>query len=485
MTNERRQLREVTVAPESMDRFVDLLDTGQAEELRKTAARARDLLSGRVVWNVNSTASGGGVAEMLQSLVGYGRGAGVDTRWLVLDGDPAFFTVTKRVHNFLHGASGDGGDLGRQERSDYSSLLEAHHEDLLGRVRPGDIAVLHDPQTAGLVEVLAAAGVHTVWRCHIGADIATVRSEEAWEFLRPFVASAERVVFSRAAYVPSWVPLQRCSVIAPSIDPLSVKNRALPNSLVESVLAVVGLTARPAPSEPVTVLGHDSAPFALRARTGLRVGDLPAPPEAAPLVVQVSRWDTLKDMVGVMTAFTEFVAAEHPTAHLMLVGPAVEGVGDDPEGAAVLAQCTDSWRQLPDPLRRRVHLARIPMDDVDENAIIVNAIQRHASVIVQKSLAEGFGLTVTEAMWKARPVVASAVGGIPDQVDSGVNGLLVPPHDLLACGHAIDSVLADPAGAEALGAAAKESVRRGYLGDRHLRQWVECFASILSAAGQA
>jgi len=156
------------------------------------------------------------------------------------------------------------------------------------------------------------------------------------------------------------------------------------------------------------------------------------PPADAPLVVQVSRWDRLKDMAGVLAAFADQVAPASPQAHLMLVGPDVSGVSDDPEGAEVLAACQKAWAALPDPVREQCHLACIPMDDADENAIIINALQRHATVVVQKSLFEGFGLTVSEALWKSRPVLASAVGGIQDQTTDGLDGLLLPDPDDLA-----------------------------------------------------
>lgn len=146
------------------------------------------------------------------------------------------------------------------------------------------------------------------------------------------------------------------------------------------------------------------------------------PPADAPLVVQVSRWDRLKDMAGVLSAFADYFGPARQDLHLMLVGPDVSAVSDDPEGAEVLAACRAAWARLPDPVRRRCHLACIPMDDIDENATIINALQRHATVVVQKSLVEGFGLTVTEAMWKSRPVLASAVGGIQDQITDGTEG---------------------------------------------------------------
>jgi trehalose synthase len=166
--------------------------------------------------------------------------------------------------------------------------------------------------------------------------------------------------------------------------------------------------------------------------------------------------------------------------HLVLAGPAVAGVSDDPEGAEVLAECQAAWEELPEDLRRRVHLAVLPMDDVDENAVLVNALQRHATVVVQKSLVEGFGLTVTEAMWKGSPVVASAVGGIQDQIADGVDGvLLADPTDLDAFASALAGLLADPERAARIGAAGRERVRAQFLGDRHLIQYVELFAGLL------
>jgi trehalose synthase len=196
-------------------------------------------------------------------------------------------------------------------------------------------------------------------------------------------------------------------------------------------------------------------------------------------VVQVSRWDRLKDMPGVIVGFTRAPAPDD--VHLMLVGPDVSGVTDDPEGAEVLAECRQLWTDLPPRLRERVHLASVPMADVELNATIVNAVQQHAAVVVQKSLAEGFGLTVTEAMWKARPVLASAVGGILDQISDGRDGVLVrDPRDLDAFAGALGGLLADPPHAQRLGAAARETVRSRFLGDRHLEQYVELVGSLLS-----
>ena len=208
----------------------------------------------------------------------------------------------------------------------------------------------------------------------------------------------------------------------------------------------------------------------------------PPPPPGTPVVAQLSRWDRMKDMEGVLLAFAEHVPGE---AHLILAGPAVSGVADDPEAAGVLQACVEVWRELPHSVRRRVHLACIPMADPDEAAAIVNALQRHSTVVTQKSLAEGFGLTVVEAMWKRRPVVASNVGGIADQIVDGEHGLLVGDgRDLAAFGGAVQRILESPSLAARLGANAQERARTEFLGDRHLQQWGALFRSALGAEGE-
>jgi trehalose synthase len=194
-------------------------------------------------------------------------------------------------------------------------------------------------------------------------------------------------------------------------------------------------------------------------------------------VVQVSHWDRLKDMTGVMVGFADHVATTG-AGHLILAGPNVSGVSDDPEGAADLENCIRIWRGLPHAARQRIHLACLPVADVEENAVIVNALQRHANVVVQKSLAEGFGLTVTEAMWKGRALVAAGVGGIRDQIEDGVSGLLVDPRDLTVFGNAVGSLLGDPSLALDLGAAAHRRVRDRYLAPHYLGAYLELFAEL-------
>lgn len=471
------KLQEVQVQALTPERLSPLIGLERMERFHKFAQAARDMLSGRVVINVNSTPTGGGVAEMLRTLLAYARGVGVDTRWFVINGDPDFFAITKRIHNHLYGALGDGGPLGREERRHYEEVLRANAEELLTVVRPRDIVLLHDPQVAGLAADLARVGATVVWRCHVGSDTANQHVEAGWAFLRPYVGNVDAYVFSRAAFAPPWAEDQRVFVIPPSIDPFATKNEAMEQHEVHAVLRYVGLLGGDGPPPTTTFVRPDGSPGRIdRHADVLQTG--PPPPPDAPLVVQVSRWDRMKDMAGVMTAFAEHIDARGP-AHLLLAGPVVTGVADDPEGGAVLEECTRVWRGLSHAERSRVHLACVPMRDPDEHAVIVNAIQRHAAVVTQKSLAEGFGLTVAEAMWKNKPIVASAVGGIVDQIASGENGLLVgDPHDLAAFGQAVRHLLDDSAYAEKLGARARERAVTEFLGDRHLEQWAQLFAQL-------
>ena len=479
-------MEEVTVRPISFERLTAIIPEDRAARLNAAAERARALFGDRVVWHVNATAHGGGVAEMLQTLLAYGNGAGIKNRWLVLDGDPEFFAITKRLHNVLHGQPGDGASLGPAERAHYESVLQPNLAAMLDLVSPGDIVLIHDPQPAGLAAGLRERGARVVWRCHIGRDRPNELTHVGWEFLRPYLSPAEALVFSRREYAPEWVDEARLTVIPPSIDPFAVKNMPLAPEAVVATLARAGIVVSDARSGPADFVRRDGGTGTVRAHHlsgGLLLGGDP-PPVDVPLVVQVSRWDRLKDMAGVMEGFVRAIPGSNLAgAHLVLAGPEVSGVSDDPEGAEVLAECQDQWQRLPQTLRGRVHLASIPMDDADENAIIVNALQQHAAVVVQKSLVEGFGLTVTEAMWKARPVVASRLGGIQDQITHGQDGLLVDdPYDLDELAGQLLRLLEDSDLARSLGAAARARVLSDFLGDRHLEQYVDLFADLVSVS---
>jgi trehalose synthase len=473
-------VQEIHIGTRSLERFVAVVGQAEVDEARRIAAAARERLGGAVVWNVNSTAVGGGVAEMLHSLLGYSRGAGIDVRWLTIGGSPEFFRITKRLHHALHGERGDGSPLGEAEHLVYEKTLTQNALELRGRVRKGDVVLLHDPQTAGLARALLQGGARVVWRCHIGADAENPQTLLGWQFLARYLDEVPHLVFSREPYIPHRYRDGRAAIIQPSIDVFSAKNADLDEPTVRSILVHVGLLEGPPPPSPrYGFRRSDDTPGRVeRCADVIRLGRAPA--WETPLVVQISRWDPLKDMLGVLRGFSALAArGALPEAELVLAGPNVRAVADDPEGPAVFEEVYRAFRSEPQAIRARVHLAMLPTADLEENAAIVNALQRHAAVIVQKSLHEGFGLTVTEAMWKSRPVVASAVGGIQDQIEDGESGLLVrDPSDLQAFGATLDRVLGDPALAARLGRGAHERVRRHFLGVRHLVQYGELFARL-------
>jgi trehalose synthase len=445
-------------------------------QLAGAADRVRRRLAGRTIWNVNSTATGGGVAEMLQVLVGYVTDLDIPIGWLVITGDARFFAATKRLHNQIHGDLA-GGPLDAADAHHYTRLLTANAVELLGRIRPGDVALLHDPQTAGLAEPLARAGARVVWRCHIGVDWENDATRAGWDFLRPHLGAAEGYVFSRREYVPAWLPDEKVAIIPPSIDPFSPKNQDLDAATVRAILATLGVIDGPAPPVPAAFVRRDGTAGTVTRPAVITGEGRPGPDD--PVLLQISRWDRLKDMTGVMRGFADHVVPSGD-GYLMLAGPAVTEVADDPEGAAVYAECLLQWHDLPPAARARIQLVTLPLDDIDENAAMVNALQRHATVIAQKSLAEGFGLTVSEGMWKGRPVIGSAVGGIIDQIADGTGILLPDPADLNAFGRAARQLLSDPAKATQMGQAAHAHIRQDYLGDIHLIRYATLLSTLIS-----
>lgn len=467
-------LSTVPISPLPVERFRDVLgdDYERVEEAIETAAT---VLADRAVWHVNSTAAGGGVAELLHSLLAYARGAGVDVRWVVIGGNPEFFRITKRIHNHLHGIDGDGGALGDEELRAFAAIEDTHAEELAELARAGDVIYLHDPQTAGMVERLKRTGATVIWRCHIGIDAPNEVMRAAWDRLRPLIAAADRFVFSRRKYAWEGLDPERISVIEPSIDAFSPKNEWQEPDTVRAILDRIGLCSD---GEHAAVYRRQDGTRARVDRRAIIDQDDKLPAEA-PVLTQVSRWDRLKDPLGVLQGFAEHVAI--PDAHLLLVGPVVDGVSDDPEGAEVLEEVRAARERLAVEVRARTHLVSLPMDDLDENAAMVNAIQRHSTVVTQKSIAEGFGLTATEAMWKARPVIVTAVGGLGEQVVDGESGVVIAdPHDLEAFGRAATKLLSDAELAQRMGEAARERVRQRYLGTRHLIQYVELLRRMLS-----
>lgn len=474
-------MKDVEIDEVPLTRLAELLVPERREVLEEVAEWGRELVDGRTVWHVNATATGGGVAEMLLALLAYTKGVGIDSRWVVLDGDEEFFALTKRIHNRLHGADGDGGDLGDEQREVYERVLEQETAALVDRVREGDVVILHDPQTAGMARALREAGTTVIWRCHIGKDDTDDNTDSAWAFLRPYVEDAEAVVFSREEYVPDWVPSDRVRIIPPSIDPFSTKNADLDAADVAATLRRAGLVdLEDGGGGSYDFERRDGGAGEVREYDDLVHGGQVVPADAR-LVVQVSRWDRLKDMDGVLRTFADHLDDLPDDVHLMLVGPDVSGVSDDPEGAEVFEECQEIWADQSDEARARLHLCSLPMDDVDENAHIVNALQRHATVVVQKSIVEGFGLTLTEPMWKGRAVIASRVGGLQDQVVHGESGLLLDdPRDLDGFARLLAELLSDDERCAQLGKAATERVRERFLGDLALIRYAELVRDLIT-----
>jgi trehalose synthase len=301
---------EVEPRPIDPRRLEPLIGHERVDALMARAAEFRALLGNRRIVNVNSTATGGGVAELLATLLGYVRGIGVEADWVVIGGGPEFFAVTKRIHNGLYGSPGDGRELGERERAIYERTLTANLDLVRGAVRRGDVVIVHDPQPAGLIAPLVTLGAHVIWRCHVGYDGANEWTERAWTFVRPYVDGAHAHVFSRGSFAPPWIDRARLRAIPPSIDPFTPKNQELRPSEVLGILRAAGLVAA------------DGVQRDARVRHPAEVvREGPPPNRRTPLVVQVSRWDRLKDMAGVLEGFARHVQAA--SAQLMLAGPAV------------------------------------------------------------------------------------------------------------------------------------------------------------------
>ena len=368
-------------------------------------------LRGRRVRMVNSTRIGGGVAEILQRLVPLLESLGVRVAWDVIQGDTDFFEATKQFHNAIHGGEYTLGSRGF-EAFERVSRRNAETMDF-----DADIVVIHDPQPVALVEK-RRPGQRWVWRCHIDSS---QPQHEVWEFLRPWVERYDVAIFSAAQFAQR-LPIRQY-LFHPSIDPLSEKNRELAAAEIQGVL-----------------------------------DDLHIPTDK-PIVTQVSRFDRFKDPVGVIRAFQ--MARRYTPCRLVLAGG---GADDDPEGALVLAETRAAAANDPD-----IHVVVLPPTAHFE----INALQRAATIIVQKSIREGFGLTVAEGLWKSKPVIGGAVGGIPEQITHNVTGKLV--HSIDGCAYQLRQLLSDPEQGARLGRYGREWVRQEFLVTSNLQRWLTLF----------
>lgn len=480
-----------TAAADTADAYAASYAALYAEQVLPHAEQARRLLAGRTVWHVNTAAVGGGVAEMLQSTVRRHDALGVRSRWLVLRAGEDFFTLTKQLHHLLHGSSGTGllPDAAAAE------LFAATGRQAAGRAlevtAPGDVVLIHDPQPLGMANHLAAAGRTVLWRSHIGTGTPGPEVDAAWRFLEPHLREVRRFVFHSPDYVPPGLPPGTAVIIPPGIDAGSAKCRDLTPTQQHRLLAAAGLLAGGDPDGSSSPDGDDGLPWtAIASYTKAQVRVLQdAPLDAGtPYVLQLARWDPLKDMPGTLTAFAEHVAPRTP-AHLVLAGPDPADIADDPENLRIVGELVEIRRALAPDVRSRVHLVLLglPRDARGQQAnhLVVNGLQRHATVVVQKSLQEGFGLAVAEAMWKRRAVVAGAVGGIRQQIRDGVNGLLVPPADLAAFGAAVTRAVQDPQLRARLGDAAHAHCADRFLTSHEDRRLLETYAAVLHEGSHA
>jgi trehalose synthase len=443
---------------------------GQLPEAALAATRAA--LGDATVWHVNSTATGGGIAELLHSSIGWHERAGVRARWMVVSGSPEYFALTKQLHDMLHGLDAPGSRPGPAERALYARTTAAQARAALDVIRPGDVVVLHDPQPLGMAPILSDAGARVIWRTHIGTRRRDQQVDDGWQFLRPFLAGCRRFVFSARAYAPAFVPPDRTVVVHPSIDPGSAKCADLDDGTVTQIMRNIGLQF---PDPPPSAASADAA--AADAAAVRIVQDRPVP-AGAEMILQVARWDRLKDIPGTLTAYARYIAPM-TQAELVLAGPDPADIPDDPVGRRIFEEVVRQRQALAPAVRARIHLAVLGLRDQLGNARIVNALQRRATVVTQKSLEEGFGLAVTEAMWKRRGVVASAVGGITEQITDHLHGLLVPdPRDLRRFADEVCTLLHDPVLRSRLAEAGHAVVAERFLAGRELSDYARLYREV-------
>jgi trehalose synthase len=465
------------------------------EALRATAARQAGRLEDRTVWMVNSTAQGGGVAEMMPKVVSMLRELGIDTEWAVISADdPGFFSLTKRLHNLLHGSGTP--HLSSEDVHRYRTVSEDLAQELRRHVAPTDLLVVHDPQPLGAGALLKEAlGLPALWRCHIGLDASNAATEMAWDFLKPWVTTYDKSIFSLRDYVPDFLG-EEAEVIHPAIDPLSPKNRPLQANERTTILRRAQLAATPpqTPVEPVSNPAKRLQPdgtFA-PATQPEDIGLLPRP-----IVTQVSRWDRLKGFAPLLRGFVQMkdpaFIDEHATSELhrvtlslsrlVLAGPAPSAIADDPEGKEALRALCDLWLDLPPERRQDVAVVTLPMDSRRANALMVNALQRSSAVIAQNSVQEGFGLTVTEGMWKGMPILGTRAAGIDEQVVDGETGRLLPrADDPTGLAHALADLLADRKRRQEWGRNARRRVRERYLVFTQVQRWLDVLAEAATSS---
>jgi trehalose synthase len=404
-------LQLVNVGQKSLADYATIATRGLMEEIRRLA----EPLRGKRLAHLSATAFGGGVAEINYALVPLMKDAGLDAEWRIIAGAEEFFAATKTIHNALQG---DAQGLTPTQQEVYRSFQALNAEQLEDDY---DFVLVHDPQPAGMIEHFPDSRAHWIWRCHI--DLSQP-NPEVLEFLLPWLCGYDAAIFHMQDYVPRSAAMPPAYVWAPAIDPLTPKNMALSPEDAAYIVDQFGIDVE------------------------------------RPLLTQVSRFDPWKDPLGVIDAYRA-VKSAHPEVQLALVGSMAH---DDPEGWDYYNRTVTYAAGDPD--------VYILSNLNNIGSVEVNAFQVHSAAAIQKSTKEGFGLTVTEALWKTRPTVASRVGGIVAQIQDGETGWLVDPSSPEECAQACVDILDDPAAARQRALRGKEYVRRNFLMPRLLRDWL-------------
>jgi trehalose synthase len=390
--------------------YAPIVGQAMVDELYLLAGR----LEGKQIQNINSTPVGGGVAEILTRMIPLLTQLGVQARWDVIKGNEKFFTITKKFHNGLHGVPVEVA------KDEYDAFLEVNEENAAA-MDFGDIIFVHDPQPVALIERRKELGRNWIWRCHIDFS---KPNPEIWKFLQQFIEQYDTAVFSAPAFARKLAIPQ--VLISPSIDPLSEKNKDLPEDVIDSVFSRFGID------------------------------------RSRPVITQISRFDYLKDPLGVIKAYK--IAKKHADLQLILAGG---GATDDPEGPVIMQQVKEEAEKDKDIFV----LFLPPASDLE-----INALQRGSTVVLQKSLKEGFGLTVSEALWKGKPTIASAVGGIPLQIAHKYSGILT--HSIDGTAYWIKQLIHEPQYAQRLGVNGKEHIKNNFLITRHIKDYLLLFISL-------
>ena len=406
------QLQQVNVGHKALGDYATIASRGLMDQIRSLA----EPLAGKRVLHLSATAFGGGVAEINYTLIPLMRDAGLETEWRVIFGQDEFFDVTKTIHNALQGAE---AGLTAEAQEMFRTYNRMNAEALEGA---WDVVIVHDPQPAGMIEWARDAAKHWVWRCHIDLS---APNRGVLDFLTPWISRHDAAIFHRRQYVPSHAKMPPAFIWPPAIDPLAPKNMALAAEDAAYIVDQFGIDVE------------------------------------RPLITQVSRFDPWKDPLGVIEAW-RLVRERHPDVQLALVGSMAH---DDPEGWDYYTRTLEAADGHPD--------VYILSNLNNVGSVEVNAFQVHSQAVLQKSVREGFGLTVTEALWKGRPVVAGRVGGIVDQIQHGETGYLVDSVE--ACAQAVVAILDDQTAANRMARRGKEHVRTNFLTPRLLRDWLALF----------